>query len=112
MLYHLYLFSTFTVLNSYCYLYLFSIFTDTKPKFNKIALGDGILACMSRDFGVFMPKHLAGQWVLNSYCYFTFIFSFAVLPFADRTVIVTVPFFFAVIFPFAFTEAIFGFEDL
>ena len=26
-----------------------------------------ILACMSRDFGIFMPKHLAVQWLLNSY---------------------------------------------
>ena len=26
----------------------------------KIAFGDGILTCMSRDFGMFMPKHLAG----------------------------------------------------
>ena len=25
------------------------------------------LACMSRDFGIFMPKHLAVQWLLNSY---------------------------------------------
>ena len=48
-------------------MYLFSTFTDTKPKFNKIASGDGILACMSRDFGIYMPKHLAGQWDLNSY---------------------------------------------
>ena len=56
-------------------------------------------------------QYLLGE-TLNSYCYFTFIFSFAVLPFADRTVIVTVPFFLAVTFPFAFTEAIFGFEDL
>ena len=44
-------------------------------------------------------------------CYFTFIFIFAVLPLDERTVIVTIPFFLAVIFPFAFTEAIFGFED-
>ncbi len=28
---------------------------------------DGILACMSRDFGIFMPKHLAVQWLLNNY---------------------------------------------
>ena len=61
---------------SYClltyrkkYSYLFSTFTDTKPKFNKIAFGDGILACMSRDFGIFMLKHLAEQWVLDSYKY-------------------------------------------
>ena len=26
----------------------------------QIACGNGILACMSRDFGIFMPKHLAG----------------------------------------------------
>ncbi len=26
----------------------------------QIAYGNGILACMSRDFGIFMPKHLAG----------------------------------------------------
>ena len=26
-----------------------------------------ILACMSRDFDIFMSKHLAGQWLLNSY---------------------------------------------
>ena len=24
---------------------------------------------MSQDFGIFMPKHLAGQWVLNSYVF-------------------------------------------
>ena len=29
----------------------------------QIACGNGILACMSRDFGIFMPKHLAGQWL-------------------------------------------------
>ena len=33
----------------------------------KIAFGDGIFACNPRDFGIFMPKHLAGQWLLNSY---------------------------------------------
>ena len=33
----------------------------------KIAFGDGIFACNSRDFGIFMPKHLAEQWLLNSY---------------------------------------------
>ena len=33
----------------------------------QIACGNGILACMSRDFGIFMPKHLAVQWLLNSY---------------------------------------------
>jgi len=27
------------------------------------------LACMSRDFDIFMSKHLAGQWQLNSYYY-------------------------------------------
>ena len=32
----------------------------------QIACGNGILACMSRDFGIFMPKHLAGQWCVNS----------------------------------------------
>ena len=26
----------------------------------KITCGDGILACMSRDFGTYVPKHLAG----------------------------------------------------
>ena len=26
-------------------------------------------ALLSRDFGIFMPKHLAGQWLLNSYKY-------------------------------------------
>ena len=52
---------------TFVYSYLFSTFTDTKQKFNKIAFGDGIFACMSRDFDIFMPKHLAGQWVLNSY---------------------------------------------
>ena len=31
------------------------------------AFGDGIFACNPRDFGIFMPKHLAGQWLLNSY---------------------------------------------
>jgi len=25
-----------------------------------------VCACMSRDFGIFMPKHLAGQWCVNS----------------------------------------------
>jgi hypothetical protein len=25
------------------------------------------LACMPRDFDIFMSKHLAGQWLLNSY---------------------------------------------
>ena len=35
----------------------------------KITFGDGILACMSRDFDIFMAKHLAGQWQLNSYYY-------------------------------------------
>ena len=35
----------------------------------KITFGDGILACMSRDFGIFMPKHLAVQWLLNNYIY-------------------------------------------
>ena len=29
-------------------------------------IGDGIFACMSRDFGIFMPKRLAGQWCVNS----------------------------------------------
>ena len=28
--------------------------------------GNRILACMSRDFGTFMPKHLAGLWCVNS----------------------------------------------
>lgn len=50
----------------YDFSYLFRIFADTKPKFNKVTFGDGILAHMSRDFGIYMPKHLAGQWVLNS----------------------------------------------
>jgi len=27
-------------------------------------------ACMSRDFDIFMSKHLAGQWLLNSYAVF------------------------------------------
>ncbi len=31
-----------------------------------IACGNGILACMSRDFGIFMPKHLAGQRCVNN----------------------------------------------
>ena len=34
---------------------------------DKNTFGDGILACMSRDFDIFMSKHLAGQWLLNSY---------------------------------------------
>ena len=34
---------------------------------DKITFGDGILACMSRDFDIFMSKHLAGQCPLNSY---------------------------------------------
>ena len=33
----------------------------------KIAFGDGIFACNPRNFGIFMPKHLAGQWIPNSY---------------------------------------------
>ena len=33
----------------------------------KVTFGDGILACMSRDFDIFMSKHLAGQGLLNSY---------------------------------------------
>ena len=27
---------------------------------------------MSQDFGIFMPKHFAVQWLLNSYCVFCF----------------------------------------
>ena len=34
---------------------------------DKNTFGDGILACMSRNFDIFMSKHLAGQWLLNSY---------------------------------------------
>ena len=34
---------------------------------DKITFGDGILACMSRDFDIFMSKHLVEQWLLNSY---------------------------------------------
>ena len=40
-----------------------------EPKCIKITFGDGILACMSRDFDIFMSKHLAGQWLPNSYLY-------------------------------------------
>ena len=36
----------------------------------QIACGNGILACMSRDFGMFMPKHLAEYYLLNSYLSF------------------------------------------
>ena len=42
-------------------------FTVTSQNAFIITFGDGILACMSRDFGIFMPKHLAVQWLLNSY---------------------------------------------
>ena len=31
---------------------------------------------MSRDFDIFMSKHLAGQWLLNSYVLFTVVFHF------------------------------------
>ena len=44
--------------------YLFSPFTDTMPKFNKIAFGDGILARSLPDFGMYMPKHLAVMIVI------------------------------------------------
>ena len=33
----------------------------------KIVFGDGIFACNPRDFGIFMPKHLAEYYLLNSY---------------------------------------------
>ena len=35
----------------------------------KIALGDGDFACSFQDFGIFMPKHLAGQWLPNNLHY-------------------------------------------
>ena len=35
--------------------------------FGKSNLAPTTMACMSRDFGIFMPKHLAAQWLLNSY---------------------------------------------
>jgi hypothetical protein len=40
------------------------------------------LACMSRDFDIFMSKHLAGQWLLNSYfsLYYSFTESLTGLP--------------------------------
>ena len=31
-----------------------------------------ILACMSQDFGMFMPKHLAEYYLVNSYYYTVF----------------------------------------
>ena len=34
-------------------------FTVTSKNPMKIAFGDGIFACNPRDFGIFMPKHLA-----------------------------------------------------
>ena len=40
---------------------------------DKNTFGDGILACMSRDFDIFMSKHLAGQWLLNSYVWLFYI---------------------------------------
>ena len=43
--------------------------TDFDSLLAYITFGDGILACMSRDFDIFMSKHLAGQWQLNSYYY-------------------------------------------
>ena len=46
---------------------LFSTFTVTCKNAFKITFVDGIFACMSRDFGIFMPKHLAVLWLLNSY---------------------------------------------
>ncbi len=39
-------------------------------------------ACMSRDFDIFMSKHLAGQWLLNSYIY-SFKFSSLFSTFTD-----------------------------
>ena len=51
------------------YLQLLSTFTVTSKNPMKIAFGDRIFACNPRDFGIFMPKHLAGQWLLNSYIY-------------------------------------------
>ena len=33
----------------------------------KVTFGDGILACMSLDFDIFMSKHISVQWLLNSY---------------------------------------------
>ena len=33
----------------------------------KITFGDGVLACMSRDFGTFMQKHLAEYFLWKSY---------------------------------------------
>ncbi len=40
------------------------------------------LACTSRDFDIFMSKHLAGQWLLNSYfiLFFTVVRSFTTSP--------------------------------
>ncbi len=35
----------------------------------KIALGDWDFACSFQDFGIFMPKHPAGQWLLNNLHY-------------------------------------------
>jgi hypothetical protein len=42
------------------FMLLFTPFSVTLPKFISDYLGNGISACMSRDFGIFMPKHLAG----------------------------------------------------
>ena len=36
------------------------------PMIYTCLLYTSILARMSRDFGIFMPKHLAGQWHVNS----------------------------------------------
>ena len=41
-------------------------FSDANASDCLLYTSNGILACMSRDFGVFMPKHLAGQWCVNS----------------------------------------------
>ena len=39
--------------------------------YSVVTVPRGVWACMSRDFDLFMSKHLAGQWLLNSYEKFT-----------------------------------------
>ena len=44
-----------------------------EPKCIKITFGDGILLIIW-DFDIFMSKHLAGQWLLNSYIFLYYFF--------------------------------------
>lgn len=42
------------------FLSVFMTFTVTGKNAFSITFSDGILSCMSLDFGIYMPKHLAG----------------------------------------------------